>query len=138
MPAIKTRSIAAAIALGLVAVPAMADETWKSELGAIEWEKDVGGAAVFKIDLGKGKLVRFYIENLTASSVRGAFSGYWISTAEQQMCAATLTGPDGTTSRTWGRIDLVFMSKDFPSDWAAKTGECMGEPTKALTAVAPK
>jgi len=116
-----------------VAGPAMADEMWKTEFGSIQWEKDYDGGAIFRIELEKGKFGRFYIEGLNPDSVRGNFSGYWISTAEEDMCAATLTGPDGTHSRTWGRLSLTFIDKGFPSDWTMLTGDCMGEPDEVLT-----
>jgi hypothetical protein len=110
------------------------------ELGIIAWEKDAGEAAVFKLDLPDGKgLIRLYIEGLKAdSTARKAYSGYWISTNEENMCAAELTGPDGTKSKTWGRVDLTFVNQTFPSDWTAKTGDCLEDPDEVLVGKAPK
>jgi hypothetical protein len=116
-----------------LAGPAMADETWKTEFGTIEWEKDYDGGAIFRVELEKGKFARFYIAGLTTDSVRGTFNGFYISTADEQMCAATLIGPDGTSSRTWGRLSLTFVDKGFPSDWTMLTGECLADPHEVLT-----
>lgn len=116
-----------------LAGPAMADETWKTDLGTIEWEKDYDGGAIFRVDLGKGQFARFYIEGLTPDGPRGTYTGFYISVVDEAMCSSTLTGPDGTQSKTWGRLSLTFVDKGFPSDWTMLTGECMGEPGEVLT-----
>ncbi len=122
------------IAALLAAMPATADEVWKTDLGEIMWETDYDGGAIFRIDTGKGKFVRFYIEGLEPTGMpRGHFDGFWISTSDEGMCSAELVGPDGTRSRTWGRVSLTFVDKEFPSDWTALTGECMGEPHEVMT-----
>jgi hypothetical protein len=122
------------IAALLAAMPATADEVWKTDLGEIMWETDYDGGAIFRIDTGKGKLVRFYIEGLEPTGApRGHFDGFWISTSDEGLCSAELAGPDGTRSRTWGRVSLTFVDKEFPSDWTALTGECMGEPHEVMT-----
>ena len=117
----------------LSAAPAQADDTWKTDFGQVMWEKDYAGGAVFRVETGKGKFARFYIEGLRADDTeRGHFNGYWINTADDDMCSASLTGPDGATSRTWGRLSLTFVDKAFPSQWVMLTGDCMAEPAEAL------
>jgi hypothetical protein len=49
------------------------------------------------------------------------------------MCSAERVGPDGRRSRTRGRVSLTFVEKEFPSDWTALTGACMGEPHEVMT-----
>lgn len=133
------RFISSLILAAAVAMPAFADETWKTDLGTVIWEKDTKDGAVFKLDLGKGKFVRFYIENLKADSEhRGAFSGYWINTADEKMCAPELVGPDGTRSHTWGTIELTFLKPTFPSDWTGKMGKCWDKPAEVFNGIAPK
>lgn len=118
----------------LAATPAMADEVWKTDLGEIIWETDYDGGAIFRIETGKGKFARFYIEGLEPTGApRGHFEGYWINTDDETMCSAELVGPDGTRSKTWGRLSLTFVDKGFPSDWTALTGECMAEPHEVIT-----
>ncbi len=126
-------------AAGLMgAQPALADERWKTELGVIEWETQVGDAAVFKLT-ANGKVARFYIENLPARAANrtGVFNGYWINTDDEKMCSAELAGPDGTKSRTWGRLEIIFTKPNFPSDWVMKTSDC-AEPAmdQVITATA--
>ncbi len=120
-------AIAAAFAT-VMAAPAAADEMWKTDFGQVIWEKDYDGGAIFKLDLADGGVGRMYIEGLTTEiEARGHFKGYWISTAEEDMCTAELKGPDGTRSHTWGTLTLSFVSPEFPADWVLMTGDCMGE-----------
>lgn len=64
------------IAALLAVTPASADEVWKTDLGEIIWGTDDDGGAIFRIDTGKGKLVRFYIEGLEPTGApRGHFDG---------------------------------------------------------------
>lgn len=124
------RRIATAVAATfLMALPAVADEMWKTDYGPVIWEKDFEGGAILKLDLDDGEVVRFYVEGLGIDSTpRGMFKGYWISTGEEDECSAQLRGPDGTRSNTWGRMSLIFSSPDFPSDWVMLTGDCHDEP----------
>jgi hypothetical protein len=120
----------------LAAGAAWADETWKTDLGVVEWEKDVDGAAVFKLNLKGGKFVRFYIENLKADGqVRGAYSGYWINTADENMCPTQMTAPDGTKSKTWGTIELTFVKPSFPSDWTGRMGKCFDKTEQVFNGI---
>jgi len=117
----------------LAATPAMADEAWKADLGEIIWETDDDGGAIFRIETGKGKFARFYIDGLESTGApRGHFEGYRINTDDEATCLAELAGPDGTRSKTWGRLSVTFVDKGFPSDWTALTGECMAEPHEVI------
>lgn len=129
------KTFAAIAALGALAVaPAFADETWKTDFGQVIWEDDFDGGAIFLIKLDGGKAARFYIEGLTASDeTRGNYKGYWINTAEADVCSAELTGPDGTKGTTWGRLSLTFVDPSFPSDWVMLLGDCMAEPDSPVT-----
>lgn len=118
---------------GLLALPAVADEAWKTDFGQVIWEKDYDGGAIFRVETANGKFARFYIDGLAADDMaRGHYTGYWINTADEAMCKAGLTGPDGTASRTWGRLSLTFIEPTFPSGWVMLTGECMAEPAEVL------
>ncbi len=128
------RNLAISIACAaLMAAPAAADEMWKTDIGMMIWEDDYDGGAIFMVEI-EGKPARFYIEGLGADDeTRGNFTGYWINTDDEQMCSAAMTGPDGTTSRTWGRISLTFLDPSFPSDWVLLASDCLGEPSIPLT-----
>ena len=78
------------------------------------WESDYDGGAIFRIDTGKGKLVRFYIEGLEPTGApRGHFDGFWISTSDEGLCSAELAGPDGTVP---GGDGLVRGERGRPGD----------------------
>lgn len=132
------RKLALAGALLFAAMPAAADEVWRTDLGQVAWEKEVGDAAVFRVNLPNGKFARFYIENLPAriENRTGIFSGYWISTADEALCPAELVGPDGTRSHTWGRLELTFVKPGFPSDWVMHTSRCVDELNETLIGLA--
>lgn len=117
----------------MIAAPAVADETWKTAFGQMEWETDYENGAIFRLNTGKNDYTRFYIEGLTADSDRSHHEGYWIRKGGEDVCSAELVGPDGTRSRNWGRISLTFVGDTFPSDWTALTGFCVGEPLDVLT-----
>lgn len=128
------RKLAISIACAaLMAAPAVADETWKTDIGTMIWEDDYDGGAIFMIEIS-GKPARFYIEGLRGDDeTRGNYKGYWINTDDEQMCTSQLTGPDGTKSRTWGRVSLTFLDPAFPSDWVLLAGDCLEEPSIPLT-----
>ena len=131
------RGVAAGlVAAMMIVAPAVADETWKTGFGQIEWEKDYDGGAIFKLETGKGDFTRYYVEGLTPEGDRGHFEGYWIRKGGEDICSAELVGPDGTRSKNWGRLSLTFVKDGFPSDWTALTGLCTGEPLDLLTGVA--
>ncbi len=131
------RKLAACLlATMMVATPAVADETWKTGFGVIEWEKDYDGGAIFKLQTGKGDFTRYYVEGLTTNGDRSHYEGYWIRQGGEPICSAELVGPDGTRSKNWGRISLTFVKDKFPSDWTALTGLCVGEPLDVLTGIA--
>jgi hypothetical protein len=119
---------ALALAAAPIFAPACADETWRTELGVMEWDSNVPGAAVLKLTLPDGKFVHFYIEGLRGEdTARGVFSGYYISSQDEAACPAEMTGPDGMRSRRWGRIEMIFLKPAFPSDWVMRSGDCFGE-----------
>jgi hypothetical protein len=128
------RKLAISIACAAVmAAPAMADEMWKTDIGTMVWEDDYDGGAILMVEVG-GKPVRFYLEGLTTSiETRGNFTGYWINTDDEQLCSSQMMGPDGTKSRTWGRVSLTFLDPAFPSDWVLLASDCLAEPSIPLT-----
>jgi len=121
------------MAATLMAAPAMADEMWKTDIGPVMWEDDYNGGAIFMVEMGKGKVARFYIEGLKADDeARAHYNGYWINTADDGMCAAMMTGPDGTKSHNWGRLSMTFADETFRATWTMLTGDCMAEPDQVL------
>jgi hypothetical protein len=135
------RTFASIAAFALVAVPALAtanaDEAWKTKAGTVAWINDIGGDAVLSVDAKGGKTL-FYIDGLKSKMEggRSKFSGYWISTKDAKICDTTMTTPDGIASRSWGRLELLFVKPGFPSDWVMKTGSCFGDTTEMMSGIA--
>ena len=135
------RKLALIAAFAMAAMPSLAaanaDEAWKTKAGTVAWINDIGGDAVLAVDVKGGKTL-FYIDGLKAKmdGGRGKFSGYWISTKDDKICDSTMTTPDGVASRSWGRLELLFVKPGFPSDWVMKTGSCFGETSEMLSGVA--
>lgn len=125
-------AIAAAAAL---ATPVHADETWTSAVGLIEWEREAGDAAVFKFDTpGHTGVTRLFVPGLVADTMGGrdTYSGYWTDDSGRATCAAELTDPLGTRTRSWGRFEITFVKEAFPSDWTGRLGDCFETPTRRL------
>jgi hypothetical protein len=118
----------------LVASPSLADEVWFSDLGQITYQADEGEIAILSFDstdYGHGTI---YVVGLGGNvDHRGRHEGYWIG-EEQGDCDAELTGPDGTSSDTWGRVVVEFEQPGFPSAFSISLGECFGEPMDAYYA----
>lgn len=114
------------LALLALAAPAQADEMWTTAQGEAFYDIDVETTAVFSVTVDGG-VARLYIPNLVGVWPRsGVWEGYWImpeNLADMPVCDATLTGPDGKQSQTWGTALIAF--DDMPSTgWTALTGWC--------------
>lgn len=78
-----------------------------------------------------------YIPELTGNfSDRFVHDGYWIGESGVD-CGSILTGADGYTGKTWGRLKVVFHSSAFPTNWTMLFGTCFDEPTEPLRGVSP-
>lgn len=113
----------AALALLLLATPALADEAWMTDGGIVYYQADVGNVAVLQFPYGDG-IASLYVEGLPgAMAARGTHAGYWIADGAGP-CTATLTGPDGYAGTNWGWATIEFDAKVFPSGFTAFMGEC--------------
>ena len=133
-----------ALALCLLAAPALADEVWTSEFGDIIYERDTGGfSAILSIPataLNDGaaanERAQVTIYGLTDNVDRyGIFEGYWTAPGEP-MCDAALMPPGGKASRSWGRVQVVFDRPGFPSGFTMLIGTCFWDPVWSLRAEA--
>lgn len=112
--------------LCLTATPALSDEIWTSSQGEIAWWEDVGDVAIFRLAGAAGD-THFYIPDLPEQiNARGLHEAYWIG-GDAGDCGATLTGPDGMESTSWGNVTLAFDDKAFPTDFTLLIGLCMGD-----------
>lgn len=128
-----------AFAAALFATPAMADEVWTSrEVGRIVWETDVSDTSIFAYQAPSGRRIKMYVEGLPGNiENRRVMTGYWLVQTDgpgEGQCSAGLTAADGATSYTWGRFEMRWRSRTFPSGWTARMTECFAGPTTTVRA----
>ena len=131
LPALCASSLAISC---VIMSPANADERWMSEGRMIEWWKNKGSTAVFKMNS-----VYFYIEDLaseTSSSNRGYYTGYWVSEGFSVFpkCSTFRELDEGKSSYNWGRFNINFIGNSYPYKWKAKYGECDRTPIYQIKA----
>lgn len=126
-----------ALPLTLTTAPAMADEVWYSQVaGEIVYAEEIGDIAVFSFDRNQsGPLAYMYLEGLAGNYYEreGSFHGYWIDPTETG-CSAELTGPDGVRSSNWGRIEIRFDRREFPTGFTAWVADCFDRPNFEIRA----
>jgi len=130
-----------ALALCLLAAPALADEVWSSEFGDIIYEREMDDFnAVFSVPAtalnnmaGMDERAQVTIYGL-AGNVNdryGIFEGYWTAPGEP-LCDTALLPPGGKASRSWGRIQLIFDRPTFPSGFTMLFGTCFWDPVMSI------
>lgn len=129
---------ALALAAGLAALPALADEVWSSEIGEIIYEDDIGEYAVLSFP-GDGGEVRYlaFIEGLGLNyDDRGRHDGYWTGPSGDGFvsCPVSITDHTGESTDNWGRVEMIFLDTGFPSAFIAQRGACFDPPVDALSA----
>jgi len=124
----RTTFIATALAsvVMLSTAPAMADETWITDMGIVAWDDTLGETAVLVLNANNGLTLRAYVPGLGRDMMggRGTYHGYWLSTGGDERCDVMMTAPDGEKSNYWGTFTMSFVREDFPSDWAGTSGSC--------------
>lgn len=132
-------ALAAAAATMVFGTPAWADETWTSpQVGRIVWADDVGDTSIFTYQVGTST-VKMYIEGLPGNiENRRVMAGYWIIPGQDDpssgACSAALTGIDGETSHTWGRLEIRWARRTFPTAFTARMVDCFAGATTTLRA----
>jgi len=127
------RLAALSAAFALLAAPALADEVWNTEIGRVVYLTDIGDVAVFTYPAANGGTGYVYIEGLGGNYTdRSTHRGYWIEPGSSGACSATLTSPDGVSSRAWGRVTVTFARPAAPSGFTAYRGDCFAEPEAML------
>ncbi|MGH1420844.1 MAG: hypothetical protein ACRBEQ_03430 [Hyphomonas sp.] len=125
-------------ALGSIALPAMADEVWSTNIGDVIYEADLEtGEAVLSYPAtdteARGQV---FIDGLAGNyTQRGAFSGIWIEAdqTEGEGCDVSVADPStGIAHNNWGRIEMIFTKPDFPGGFVMIRGNCFEEPSSYL------
>ncbi|MEM1152467.1 MAG: hypothetical protein AAGI03_18335 [Pseudomonadota bacterium] len=115
---------------------ASSDEVWETPDGQVVYLSETKGVAVWEIDQLEGPR-RIYIRELAGNyDNRSIHEGFWIQTIGEG-CGATMTGPDGFSGTTWGRVTVIFHSNGFPTNWTLLSGTCFGEADTPLQGQSP-
>jgi len=134
-----------ALALCLLAAPALADEVWTSEFGDIIYERDTADyKAVLSVPAialngmtaanARGQVMIYNLTN-NVSDRYGIFEGYWTAPGEPT-CDTALMPPGSKASWSWGRVQVIFDRPEFPSGFTMLIGTCFWDPAYSLRAEA--
>jgi hypothetical protein len=131
-----TLTLAALLALPLA--PALADEAWMTQFGPLQWEDSRESMAILNLfgpEVTNPAQFRVFLPRLAddVNGGRGAYTGFWTSTAGDAPCVTEILDPMGTKTRHWGQFTLNFVGDDFPSDWAGLMGDCFDAPSYRVT-----
>lgn len=108
--------------------PAFADEVWDTNAGEFVYQDDVGPVAVWTYGTKDDPGV-IYINGLAkVYKNRGSYDGYWAKFNAQTKCKTSRIGYDGKMTYYWGKFQLHFVDKDFPSRWVADWSYCNADP----------
>lgn len=115
-----------ATVLAFALTPAMADETWLTDVGTLVWQDTMGETAVLEMNTDSGMRLLAYVPGLGRDVMggRGTYHGYWLANEGDEACDVMITAPDGEKSYYWGTFTMSFVRPDFPSDWAGTSGTC--------------
>lgn len=124
------------ISLGLIASLAalnsvQADEVWDSNSGRIVYEAEMGPTAVWSYGNQQEPGVIYVLGLAKVYSNRTSYPGYWAKNTSKKACDTQRPGINGQMTAYWGRFNVRFLDKNFPSRWEATWSYC-DEPDEAL------
>ena len=131
------KSVLATLSLGLIGMPAIADEIWSTPIGDVYYDHDTDDDwAVLSYPGANDVRGLAYLKNLAGIyKGRGAYAGIWIEpdSPDTEKCNVAISDPEtGEPRYTWGQVELVFTEPDFPSGWVAIRGDCFNPPSNYL------
>lgn len=127
-------------AVALAGAHAAADEVWSrhNEDGNYIYEDDIDGMGVITYPIGDtGLRGSMFVEGLAGNhDARERFTGYWTEPAREgtPACSVSVTDAHGLTTDYWGRIEVLFVDRSFPSEFILLYGYCFEEPSAQVVA----
>jgi len=121
-------------------MPALADETWDTQIGTVYYAEEINGYAIFNYPTSKSGIEGMaYIKDLAGNFENrvGTYDGYWVEPETDLSgpgCDVLIVDEKGQAYSNWGRLKVVFTEKSYPSGWIAMGGDCFDEPSEALIA----
>lgn len=110
---------------------AVADEAWESNVGRVVYADEIGPTAVFAYGSSEDPGVIYLLGLSKVYQNRGIYDGYWAKNKSKVECSTERPGIFGKMTRYWGRIQVKFLDKNFPSRWEAIWSYC-DNPKEAL------
>lgn len=123
---IKLGTVGIVALLGMSA-PAIADEVWKTNTGDVVYEAEMGPTTVWTYGSPQDPGVIYVLGLAKVYENRGSYPGYWAKKTSKQACDTLRPGILGEMTAYWGRFDVKFIDKNFPSRWEATWSYCDGE-----------
>lgn len=115
----------------------LADEVWNSNVGRIVYADEIGPTAVFAYGPAEDPGVVYILGLAKVYQNRGTYDGYWAKNKSKVECTTERPGIYGNMTRYWGRYEIKFLDKSFPSRWEAQWSYCDGEAEKVKIEATP-
>ena len=104
-----------------------ADEVWETTTGRIVYESEIGPTAVWSYGTQSDPGVIYLLGLAKVYENRGSYNGYWAKHNSPKRCGTSRPGMLGEMTPFWGRFNVKFIDKNFPSRWEASWSYCDGE-----------
>jgi hypothetical protein len=109
----------------LLTIPfVQADEVWNTNTGKMVYDSDQGSTAVWTYGEKEQAGVIYILGLARVYQNRTRYDGYWAQKTAKQKCNSERIGLNGKLTPYWGRLQIRFIDKDFPSRWEALWSYC--------------
>ncbi|WP_020395392.1 hypothetical protein [Thiolinea disciformis] len=111
-------------ASGFAALPAWSDEVWDTKSGRVVYEDEIGPTAVWTYGSADNPGVIYLLGLAKVYENRASYTGYWAKNQSKKACDTQRPGIQGKMTSYWGRFNVKFLDKNFPSRWEATWSYC--------------
>lgn len=112
------------LAASCITLPAWADEVWDTKSGRVVYEAEMGPTAVWTYGSQDNPGVIYLLGLAKVYENRGSYTGYWAKNQAKKACDTQRPGVQGKMTSYWGRFNVKFLDKNFPSRWEATWSYC--------------
>lgn len=107
----------------LLATPVLADEVWDSDFGAIVYQDEQQGMAIFSFRNFDGYQATLVIPGLAGNfDNRGVHDAFWVGKGPGS-CLSSMSFGD-MNGASWGQAKLIFDKPSYPTSFTLLMGEC--------------
>lgn len=122
----KATVLATLLSLSVVMPTVNADEVWNTNTGKVVYESEQGSTAIWTYGSGAEAGIIYILGLAKVYKNRGRYDGYWAQKTSKQKCDSERLGLNGEMTPYWGRFQIRFIDKNFPSRWEAVWSYCDG------------